>query len=116
MAVPRAVQHATRQVGVASQMKAGHDSGVKTNDERDASHGRWDLHFVWFALSNGVISVHKTSLIAPFRAQARCLTLVSYVRHATASKTSPPADNGLKGFVLRHAVFAREDCMANRIF
>lgn len=34
-------------------------------------------------LSNGVILVHKTCLIAPFRANARCLTGVRHVRYQT---------------------------------
>ena len=44
--------------------------------------------FMEFA-SNGVILVRKNGLIAPFRAEGRCLTQTRHVRDETASKTSP---------------------------
>ena len=39
-------------------------------------------------VSNGVIFMHKTCLVDPFRAQVRCLTRVRHVRHQPASKAS----------------------------
>ena len=49
-------------------------------------------------VSNGVILVHKTCLMAPGRAHVRCLTGVRHVRHQTASKASLCGERALKTF------------------
>ena len=55
---------------------------------------------------NGVILVCKKCLIAPFRAQGRCLTQVRHVKDETASKTSPCGGRALRRS-LRHVLAAR---------
>ena len=54
-------------------------------------------------VSNGVILVHKTCLIALFRAQVRCLTGVRHVRHQQRLRQSLCRERALRRH-LRHGL------------
>ena len=57
-------------------------------------------------VSNGVILVLKTCVIAPFQAQVRCHTGVNHVRHETASRAGRCGERALR-HSSRHGLLVR---------